>query len=187
MTQYAYFDSSATQPTPVIGWYDTVEFNYPNLPASSDLLVLTPAQWSSRMSQTWYVQNGTLVNPPPMTVEDARTIQISTVLYPGYLAANASDISFTDAAGVTDTYQGDPTSVADLNNCLSAFRAAAAVPSGFYWRSATNNNNAFTYADLVNLAAALANRGFANFAQLQTLKANVMAATTVSDVQAVVW
>ena len=120
------------------------------------------------------------------TLAQAQSAQ-SALIKQGFANANAANISFTDAAGVTDTYQADPTSVADLNNCLSAFRAAAAVPSGFYWRSATNNNNAFTYADLVNLAAALANRGFANFAQLQTLKANVMAATTVSDVQAVVW
>lgn len=131
----------------------------------------------------WMVVNGVVTEK----IAWAQTQQIANVIYPGYLAANAADISFTDAAGVTDTYQADPTSVAYLNNCLSAFRAAAAVPSGFYWRSATNNNNAFTYTDLVNLAAAMANRGFANFAQLQTLKADVMAATTVSAVQAVVW
>ena len=130
----------------------------------------------------WTVVNGSLVQ----SLTYAKAAQ-SALIKQGFANANAANISFTDAAGVTDTYQADPTSVADLNNCLSAFRAAAAVPSGFYWRSATNNNNAFTYADLVNLAAALANRGFANFAQLQTLKANVMAATTVSDVQAVVW
>ena len=130
----------------------------------------------------WTLVNGSLVQ----SLTYAKAAQ-SALIKQGFANANAANISFTDAAGVTDTYQADPTSVADLNNCLSAFRAAAAVPSGFYWRSATNNNNAFTYADLVNLAAALANRGFANFAQLQTLKANVMAATTVSDVQAVVW
>ena len=75
----------------------------------------------------------------------------------------------------------------NLQNCLSGFRAAAAVPSGFYWRSATNQNNAFTYADLEKLSQAIAARGFANYNQLQTLIAKVKAAKKVSAVQAVVW
>ena len=153
-----------------------------------DNATLLPGEYAVTQAQMqnageWSLVNGAIVAYLPAI----QAQQIANVLYPGYLAANTADISFTDAAGVTDTYQADPTSVADLNNCLSAFRAAAAVPTGFYWRSATNNNNAFTYADLVNLAAAMANRGFANFAQLQTLKADVMSATTVSAVQAIVW
>lgn len=111
----------------------------------------------------------------------------SILLRQSYASANAADISFTDSAGVTDTYQCGPASILNLQNCLSAFRAAAAVPSGFYWRSSTNNNNPFSYADLVGLATAAANRGFTNFAQLQTLLAEIQAATTVADVQAVVW
>ena len=151
-----------------------------NAKLAANEIACTEAQ--SQNPSLWQLVNGALVQ----SLTYAKAAQ-SALIKQGFANANAANISFTDAAGVTDTYQADPTSVADLNNCLSAFRAAAAVPSGFYWRSATNNNNAFTYADLVNLAAALANRGFANFAQLQTLKANVMAATTVSDVQAVVW
>lgn len=104
-----------------------------------------------------------------------------------YLAAISANISFTDAAGVTDTYQADPASVAVLNNCLSGFRVSATVPTGFYWRSATNQNNPFTYADLEGLASAMTTRGFTNYAHLQTQIASVMAATTVSAVDAVTW
>jgi hypothetical protein len=141
---------------------------------------VTEAQMQN--ASQWSLVNGAIVEYLP----NLRTKQIAT-LTAGYLEANAAVISFTDAAGVVDTYQADPGSITDLNNCLSGFRSAAAVPSGFYWRSATNANNAFTYADLVNLSAALATRGFANFAQLQTLKAQVMAATSASAVQAIVW
>ena len=158
------------------------QHSYVEEPAAYPANEIACTQAQAQTPAAWTVVNGSLVQ----SLTYAKAAQ-SALIKQGFANANAANISFTDAAGVTDTYQADPTSVADLNNCLSAFRAAAAVPSGFYWRSATNNNNAFTYADLVNLAAALANRGFANFAQLQTLKANVMAATTVSDVQAVVW
>ena len=179
--KYASYNASGA----VIAYYDSVDSPPPK---TATVLAITDAQWQAALSSQYpvTVENDALVIPTGPTLAQAQATQVAR-LRGGYANANAANISFTNAAGVTDTYQGDPTSVADLNNCLSAFRAAAAVPSGFYWRSATNNNNAFTYADLVNLAAALANRGFANFAQLQTLKANVMAATTVSDVQAVVW
>ena len=130
----------------------------------------------------WQLVNGALVQ----SLSATQTAQIA-LLRGGYANANAANISFTDAAGVKDTYQCDPQSVLSLQNCLSGFRAAAAVPSGFYWRSATNRNNPFTYADLENLSAAIAARGFANYNQLQTLIAKVKAAKKVSAVQAVVW
>ena len=127
--------------------------------------------------------------PVPPTLTEAQTAQVA-LLRGGYANANAANISFTNAAGVTDTYQCDPASIDNLQNCLSGLRAAGAVPTSpipFYWRSATNQNNPFTYADLENLSAAIAARGFANYNQLQTLIAKVKAAKKVSAVQAVVW
>lgn len=130
----------------------------------------------------WQLVSGALVQSLSAT-QDAQVALLRT----GYAGANAAVISFTNAAGVTDTYQCDPASIGNLQNCLSGFRASASVPTGFYWRSAANQNNPFTYADLVNLAAAITARGFANFSQMQTLTAEVKAATTVAGVQAVVW
>ena len=153
----------------------------PVLPSNE--IACTQAQ--AQTPAAWTVVNGSLVQ----SLTYAKAAQ-SALLRGGYANANAANISFTDAAGVTDTYQCDPASIDNLQNCLSGFRAAGAVPTSpipFYWRSATNNNNPFTYADLENLSAAIAARGFANYNQLQTLIAKVKAAKKVSAVQAVVW
>lgn len=81
MTQFAYFDSAAASPSPVIGWFDTDFADYPNLPAASDLLVVTPAQWAARMVNPsgWAVQNGSLVAytapvPTPTLAQQAATL-----------------------------------------------------------------------------------------------------------------
>ena len=101
MTQYAYFDSTATQPAPVLGWYDTGEFTYKNLPASADLLELTASQWADRFSIP-FVDNGTLVAPAPLTaaqlLEAAQTKQIATLTA---AAEQAIETGFTSSANGT--------------------------------------------------------------------------------------
>lgn len=73
MPQYAYFDSTAGGPTPVIGWYDTDEFSYSNLPPAASLLELTAAQWAARLANPsgWAITAGTLFpyTPPPAPVD----------------------------------------------------------------------------------------------------------------------
>jgi hypothetical protein len=70
MTQYAYFDATAPAPAPVIGWYDTVAFTYPNLPSTANLLALTAPQWAARLTGQWAISGGTLVayTPPAVPV-----------------------------------------------------------------------------------------------------------------------
>ena len=150
----------------------------PVLPSNE--IACTQAQ--AQTPAAWTVVNGSLVQSLPY----AQAAQ-SALIKQGFANANAANISFTTAAGVTDTYQCDPKSLQAIQTYLSGFQAAGAVPSGFYWRSATNQNNAFTYADLEKLSQAIAARGFANYNQLQTLIAKVKAAKKVSAVQAVVW
>ena len=150
----------------------------PVLPSNE--IACTQAQ--AQTPAAWTVVNGSLVQ----SLTYAKAVQ-SALIKQGFANANAANISFTTAAGVTDTYQCDPKSLQAIQTYLSGFQAAGAVPSGFYWRSATNQNNAFTYADLEKLSQAIAARGFANYNQLQTLIAKVKAAKKVSAVQAVVW
>jgi len=189
MTQYAYFDSTASQPTPVLGWYDTGEFTYSSLPATTDLLELTQAQWESRAS-TPFVDNGTLVPPPAPTsaqlLTQAQSAQIAT-LYAAYQQAIQSPVSYTSKGGVTKEYQADAGSLAKLTQTLLAFGATQAVPSGFYWVSLDNTRVPFTYADLQGLAQVFGEQGEAAFQHFQTLKDEVRAATTVAAVQAITW
>ena len=169
----------------VIAYYDSIDSPPP---ATATVIEITDSQWQSAISCQYPVSvvNGSLVIPTEPTLAHAQATQVA-LLRGGYANANTADISFTTAAGVTDTYQCDPKSLQAIQTYLSGFQAAGAVPSGFYWRSATNQNNAFTYADLEKLSQAIAARGFANYNQLQTLIAKVKAAKKVSAVQAVVW
>ena len=70
---------------------------------------------------------------------------------------------------------------------LLAFGYTQTVPSGFYWVSLDNTQVPFTYADMQGLAAAFGLQGASAFQHLQTQKNAVLAATTVSAVQAITW
>jgi hypothetical protein len=112
--------------------------------------------------------------------------QIAT-LYQSYQQAIQAPVSYTSKGGVTKTFQADSGSVANLQNMLLSFGATQTVPSGFYWVAADNTQVPFTYADMQGLAQALGTQGALAFQHLQTQKAAVNAATTVSAVQAVTW
>ena len=67
--RFAHFDHTATGPTRVLGWYDTVTFEYPSMPPNVDLLPMTDQQWAARMDQPWAVGGGMLVPwTPPQVI-----------------------------------------------------------------------------------------------------------------------
>ena len=162
--KYASYNASGV----VITYYDSIDSPPPS---TATVLAITDAQWQAALACQYppiLVQNDTLVIPTGPTLWQAQTAQIA-LLRGAYGNANAANISFTDAAGVTDTYQCDPASV----QAMKTYIAGGSVPKGFIWRSATNANNAFTYGDLTALVAAIAARNFANFQTLQSLIAKV--------------
>ncbi|MDN7511939.1 hypothetical protein [Burkholderia multivorans] len=63
MAKYAHFDSNAASPQPVIGWFDTDTFYYPNLPPQSNLIEMTDDQWIKHFNNLngWAVSNGALI------------------------------------------------------------------------------------------------------------------------------
>lgn len=137
--------------------------------------------------QQYVPSNGEIVAAPDSALLDqARTVQTANITA-NYNAAIIAPISFTDAAGVTDIYQADAVSEQYLQRAVTGYRIAGAVPSGFYWRSATNHNNAFTLADLEGLYGAMLSRAEQAYQQLQSLNAEIAASGTVSAVQAIVW
>lgn len=111
----------------------------------------------------------------------------NAVLTAAYTAAIQADISFTTAAGVAQTFQGDATTRANLQDMLETFRTAGATPSGFYWLAKDNSQVPFTYADLQAFATALGTRGAGYWQHLQTKKADVRTAQDVIAVEAVTW
>lgn len=105
MPRYAYFDSNAPSPQPVLGWFDTDLLNYTNLPSAENLLELTNDEWNGRLAANpsgWAVADGALVvapppTPPPPTVDDilagkiAAGIAITSVSNPGLDCTMALD------------------------------------------------------------------------------------------------
>jgi hypothetical protein len=89
MTQYAYFDSTVAAPSPVLGWYDTDEFAYPNLPTAANLCVVPVAQWDARLSNPsgWAVSNGAIVAytplPPAIPLATQARAALNTMDGPG--------------------------------------------------------------------------------------------------------
>ncbi len=162
-----------------------------NPPSSASVIeVADQATMLQTMTPGWTVVNGALIAPPAPTtaqlLSQAQTAQI-TMLTQAYGAAIQQPVSYTSKGGVTKTYQADPGSLSNLQNAIFGFQGAGATPNGFYWVSADNTQVPFTFADLQGLAAALLAQGWAEFQKLQTLKAEVMAATSASAVQAIVW
>lgn len=71
MPRFATFDDTVPEPRPVLGWWDTDEFDYgEGLPPPPLRVELTAEQWDARLSRAFAVQGGHLVpythpTPPP--------------------------------------------------------------------------------------------------------------------------
>ncbi|WP_338332146.1 hypothetical protein [Acetobacter sp. LMG 32666] len=72
---YAQYDTSAAQPTPVLGWLDmSIYSDTSGFPPASDLLPITQAQFSARTAGPYGVSNGALVQyAPPAPVIPLKT------------------------------------------------------------------------------------------------------------------
>ena len=138
----------------------------------------TPALVNGVWQQTW-----TTSDLPLATAQQNKLQSLAQA----YQSAIQLPVSYTSKGGVTKTYQADDQSVANLTKMLLAFQTAGVTPAGFYWVSFDNTQVPFTYADMQGLASAFGTQGAGAFQHLQTLKASVSAATTVSAVQAVNW
>ena len=121
-----------------------------------------------------------------MTLAQVQAAQ-SAVLFAAYQNAIQQPVSYTSKGGVSKTYQADPQSVQNLQNSIAGCLASQATPAGFFWVAADNTQVPFAYADLTGLASAIFAQGEAAFVHLQAQKAAVLAATTVSAVQAIGW
>ena len=188
MTQQVLYDAASGT---VLQWQDTALFAYPAPSTSMKTLAVTASEWSNQAGNWWVVNDAlTSINPNAPTaaqlLANAQNAQIQA-LATSYAAAIQIPVSYTSKGGVTKAYQADPQSVANLTQMLLTFQAGAATPAGFYWVSVDNTRVPFTYADMQGLASAFGAQGVPAFQQLQNLKSEVLAATTVSAVQAIVW
>jgi hypothetical protein len=110
-------------------------------------------------------------------VVDSKTGKIK-LLTQAYNTAIQQPVAF-----MLTTFQADTASQQVLTKSL----VAGSVPTGFYWLDSDNNKVTMTYAQLQGLAGAMLLQGQLAFDKLQTKKAAVIAATTKTQVEAVVW
>lgn len=182
--KYAGYDSAGD----IVAYFDSEESP---APPSATVIAITDAQWQACLSDPGYtVVKGALVAPaaptPTELLLEAQTAQIE-LLAQDYLTAIATDVGFTTAAGVTKIYQADPDSRRILTETVAGYTASGSVPAGFWWKSTDNTKVSFTLADLQGLSDAMLAQGWAAFQNLDAKKADVEAATTVADVQAIAW
>ncbi|WP_321865735.1 DUF4376 domain-containing protein [Paraburkholderia tropica] len=179
------FDSvvTASSATPATdGYFGT--FN--GLPYHIDPTV-TPDSYAAL--QVAIAANEVTVNPyvaPAVTLAEAQATQ-QAVIVAAYENAVAQPVSYKTVGGVTQTFDADADSQTVLMQATQGYGLAGAVPSGFYWVAADNTHVTFALADLSGLYQAILAQGWEAFQKKQALKAQINAATTVADVQTIVW
>jgi hypothetical protein len=114
---------------------------------------------------------------PILSMAEAATAKL-TQLTQSYNTAIQQPVSY-----MSTTFQADQSSQDVLTKSL----VAGSVPTGFYWLDSANAKVTMTYAQLQGLAGAMLLQGQLAFDKLQTKKAAVIAATTKTQVEAVVW
>jgi len=94
-----------------------------------------------------------------------------------------NEVNQLDIAYMNTTFQADK----DSQSLIVSVLSAGTVPTGFYWLDSLNNPVTMTYKDLQGLSATILARGQTNFGKYLGLKAQVSKATTVKDLETIVW
>lgn len=193
MPKFAYFDHTASQPAPVLGWYDTDAIEYADLPAEADMMDVGADAWADRFA-TPFVQSGALVAPPVPSDADllaaAQTAQLARLSD----ACRAAILSgFTSSAlGTVHSYPSNPT---DQTNLAGSVLASLLPDLAAGWTTpfwCADSAGAWMFAE--HTAAQIQQAGsdgkamvVAAQTKLAGLNAEVAAASTVAAVQAIVW
>jgi hypothetical protein len=173
----------------ITAYYDDIDSPVPS--GVTSVIKITDAQWQACISTLGYtVKSGALVAPTAPTaaqlLASAQAAQITT-LKAAYNTAIQQPVSFTAAGSISKTFQADMGSQNVLLIATTGYNLAGATPSGFYWVSSDNTQVPFMLADLKGLYGVMLAQGNTAFQKLQTLKAQVNAATTAAAVQAITW
>lgn len=152
--QYAEFDPAIQGASPVIGWYDTDEFDYPNLPPDSRLIALLPEQWDARLGGAFAVENGQLVPfvapVPPVLPADAAAVALNTPV-PVTVASNAA---------LNGSYRIDSNARQNVIGIASAAHAGFGLPGGgstFIYMDAAGGVHQWPQDSFLALAKAMMN------------------------------
>ena len=163
-------------------FYDS-EIHGDNIP--SDAIEIPEADWQAHINGQRKVYDsvagvwGDYVPSANELLAQAKTAKL-VELKTAYEADVNADIAYMNT-----TFQADQKSQDMITKVLAA--SGGKLPAGFFWLDALNNHVPMTFADLQGLANAILLRGQQLFAKYQQLKAQVNAATTPDEVNAITW
>jgi len=95
-----------------------------------------------------------------------------------YVNANYADIAYMNT-----TFQADEKS----QSMIIAVLSAGSVPDGFFWMDKENNQVSMTFSDLQGLSGTILTRSQQNFIKLHSLKDQINSASTLEDLDAIIW
>ena len=132
----------------------------------------------------WQVINGALQPVTPTAAQLLATAQSTqtALLMSAFQSAIAAPVSY-----MSTTFLADPESQMILAHALTIYNQAGATPSGFYFLDANNNEVVMTLPQLQGLGQAVSAQYLTAFQRRVTLQKQIAAATTIADVQALVW
>jgi len=132
----------------------------------------------------WVAAGNTATEDPAYTLAGAQATK-NTQLNAARLAANTSTFTIGSQA-----FACDDLSRSDIDGVNGYVALFAALPPSWpgYWKAVDNTQYTIaTVADWKTFYAAMVSAGNTNFAKSQTLKAQVAAATTIAQVNAIHW
>ena len=181
--KYASYNTSGI----VIGYYDSVDSPPP---ANATVIPITDNQWQEAISSPYQpitVENGNLVIPSGPTLAQAQSAQIA-LLQSAAQKAEQAPLTYTTSGGVTATFLMIPHQWTKFMGAYTKYVVKGdTLPSGYSFFDQNGKPVPVTVADI----SGIFNDGMAQIegamSKLSSLVAQVEAATTVADVQAVTW
>lgn len=154
----------------------------------SGWIAITASQLSTAQQQgaSWDASTST-VNPPPANynITQLQQQQIALV-YQQLQAALVSPYAFTTSGGVSSSFPMDAVSQGNYSNAYTMYvLGAEALPTGFFFYDVNQNAVPFAVADIKSFYLGAASREQGYYAAFEKAKTDIMAATTVSAVQAI--
>ncbi len=119
------------------------------------------------------------------TLPQVQSIQ-KQAIQADFQATITAPLTFTTAAGVTNTFPADPETISLHVEMITSL--GGLVPAGFYLVAVDGVTQvAFTGTDWTNFRTAMGNRGWAAKQHLDVLISQVNSATTIDAVKSVAW
>lgn len=111
----------------------------------------------------------------------AKTAQLA-LLTLSYNGATSANVPYMET-----NFLADPDSQNIFGQALTIYNAVGSVPDGFFTADSTGTKVPMTLAQLQGLGVAIAAQVWASFQRWVAVRESLAAATTIAEVQAVIW